>query len=57
MSAVSSTLYRHFRMHSSKSAISLWWMVCAFQLQGSFPNRCGQELSPTQPSLRSQLRS
>jgi hypothetical protein len=23
-------------MHSSKSAISLWWMVCAFQLQGSF---------------------
>jgi hypothetical protein len=31
MSAKSSTMYAHYRMHSWKSAISLWWMVCAFQ--------------------------
>ena len=39
-------------MHSRKSAISLSWLVCAFQ-PGLAPNRQGQELSPTQPSLRS----
>ena len=31
MSAKSSTMYAHYRMHSWKSAISLSWMVCAFQ--------------------------
>src|SRR5215467_15356373 len=39
-------------MHSEKSAISLSWMVCASQ-PGLASNRQGQELSPTQPSLRS----
>src|SRR3954447_18401144 len=39
-------------MHSWKSAISLSWMVCAFP-PGLALNRSGQELGPTQPSLRS----
>src|SRR3954447_11907830 len=39
-------------MHSWKSAISLSWMVCAFP-PGLALNRQGQELGPTQPSLRS----
>ena len=56
MSAVSSTMCAHDCMHSLKSAISLSWVVCAFQ-PGLASNRWGQELSPTHPSLRSQLRS
>src|SRR5689334_5729349 len=32
MSAVSSSFRAHYSMHSEKSAISLSWVVCAFQL-------------------------
>jgi len=53
MSAVSSNFRAHLRMHSWKSAISLSYWVCAFQPWARL-YRLGRELSPTQPSLRSQ---
>jgi hypothetical protein len=36
MSAMSSTMYVHYSLHSWKSAISLSWMVCAFQTWARF---------------------
>jgi hypothetical protein len=39
-------------MHSKESAISLWLWFALSNL-GSLLNRSGQELGPTQPSLRS----
>src|SRR5262249_16603841 len=56
MSALSSSMWAHDGGHFLKSAISLSWVVCAFQ-PGLAANRWGQELSPTHPSLRSQTRS
>ena len=44
--------FKHTTACTQRSAISLWWMVCAFQPGLAF-NRSSQELSPTQPSLRS----
>src|SRR3954467_13082256 len=41
MSAMSSTMRAHDCMHSLKSAISLSWVVCAFQ-PGLASNRWGQ---------------
>src|ERR1700686_1275922 len=41
MSAMSSTICAHHCVHSLKSAISLWWVVCAFQ-PGLASNRWGQ---------------
>src|SRR6478752_3825259 len=52
MSACVKHLRAHESMHSWKSAISLYKWVCAFQ-PGLALNRSGQELGPTQPSLRS----
>src|SRR3974377_1428080 len=49
---MSSTFRTHDGMHSEKSVISLSSGVCALQPRLA-PNRWGQELSPTQPSLRS----
>src|SRR5689334_15219907 len=50
--SVSSLVSAHFRKHSKRSAISLSLWFAHFQ-PGLATNRSGQELGPTQPSVRS----
>ena len=52
MSAVSSTMYVHYSCTHRRAPFRSRGWVCAFQ-PGLAANRQGQELGPTQPSLRS----